>query len=306
MNKINCPRCGFANEADLNFCLNCGAALRAQPQPNFAPPQTASSAAANVAANNLAPLPQTKKSGGKMLLFGGLGCAAVLFAGFAGLAALLMNIGANSQNQNSRNAAIVNTNRAAANRRQSTAANANSTDDDDENTLSGVANTNDNSASSSSSGGSGGGGDSETLTEAQTEKILAPELGGFKRRGDIEFDAPVEMDGAQTAAKADYAFNNKTLEVSVVEFADTAAAKNGYTDFLANSRANAKIIKREKTATKNNDKGEYVVYTFKENGKTQYESLFYSGKFAFHFVAPDQLTLTLFLVAFAANAQAVS
>ncbi len=300
MNIINCPKCGLANEADLNFCLNCGAALNQSPvsanrsvppnssQPNWMNFQSAATQ-----------LPKRGGAGKNLAIFGGLGCIA-LALGSVALLGLLYVIGTSNKNQNARNVAIVNINQ---NRRQTTAANT-------------VYNSN-SSASQSTSGASdddnvNANGDAPTknapneLTEEQAEKMFAEQLGSFKRQGEIVFDGNTAISGAEKSANADYAFNNKTVEATVVEFITPSAAKSGYAEYLRTSRAAAKIYKREKLKGKPNADGEYVLYTFKENGKTQHESLFYTNKYAFHIAAPDQVTLSLFLIVFAANAQAES
>ena len=245
-------------------------------------------------------LPKSGGAGKNLAIFGGLGCVA-LALGSVALLGLLYFIGTSDNNQNARNVAVVNSN---ANRRQTIGANTvnNSTSSVSEST-SGAS---DDNANANASGDAPTKNAPNELTEEQAEKMFAEQLGSFKRQGEIVFDANTAISGAEKSANADYAFNNKAVKATVIEFITPSAAKSGYAEYLKTSRAAAKIYKREKLKGKPNADGEYVLYTFKENGKTQHESLFYTNKYAFHIAAPDQVTLSLFLIVFAANAQAES
>lgn len=95
-----CPKCGVQNPPNMSFCTNCGNSLAAEPQnggnfPNTGSsdlPPTMLSYQPNLQPNPIAPpitpstQPNAPKKGGKGLMFGIIGCGALLILGIIGLA----------------------------------------------------------------------------------------------------------------------------------------------------------------------------------------------------------------------------
>ncbi len=310
VNQIRCPNCAFANAADLNFCLDCGAPLRA-PRNNVAaaaPEQNAlkqapeSATAANGAANqsaapqvNRAPKAKTNRT-----LLGAAGCLAIGGAA-AALLGLLFYLSAPRQqptNVRSGDDKSVKVNRGAATTDKSPTARADNSVD---------ARSNDGDDEAAADPADSGGGANETASSGVAPSaLLTGRIGDFERQGAVVSGSDGgEFVQVETMHKAVYQKNNRRIEITELNYADQRAAKNSYTIFFYSARTNAKIIKENVLKDRTGETGQYVLYTFEDNGKIRYEALFYTGKFGFYAFAFDRAALDEFLLGFNDHAKTI-
>ncbi|MBC7795784.1 MAG: zinc ribbon domain-containing protein, partial [Pyrinomonadaceae bacterium] len=112
MNTLRCPNCGFENEANLSFCVNCGNRLtNANPAATMVSPPIGTSYPNQPfpqipQLNQLNTPPPPSNTGRNLAIFGGLGCLGLIL-GIAAIFGLLIYAG-DDDNGNSNN---FNTNR---------------------------------------------------------------------------------------------------------------------------------------------------------------------------------------------------